>query len=200
MTGPAALASLAAGLADPPHDAQRIFRAVLEATAHPGRIVTLPQAPSGPGPLSPAAVGYLLTLADRDTPVWLDAAFDRSEVRGFLRFHAGAPVAAERATASFAVLPAAVPQGFADFPVGSDTYPDRSATLVVEVPALRGGRALLWRGPGIDGSARVAIDGPDDAFWRAWAENRALSPGGVDVVFTAGQELCALPRGIAVEV
>ncbi|WP_421996391.1 phosphonate C-P lyase system protein PhnH [Reyranella sp.] len=200
MTGPAALSALAPGLADPAHDAQRIFRAVLEATAHPGRIVTLPAAPAGPGTLSPAAVAYLLTIADRDTPVWLDAPYDRAEIRDFLRFHAGAPVAAGRSDATFAVLPADMPGGFADFAVGSDAYPDRSATLVVEVPALAGGRERLWRGPGINGSARVAIDGPDDGFWRAWAENRALFPAGVDVVFTAGQALCALPRGIAVEV
>ena len=32
---------LAPGLADPPHDAQRLFRGVLEAFSHPGRIIQL---------------------------------------------------------------------------------------------------------------------------------------------------------------
>ena len=65
------LRTLAPGLADPAHDAQQLFRAILDATSHPGRIVSLPAAPAGPGALSAAATAYLLTLADRDTPVWL---------------------------------------------------------------------------------------------------------------------------------
>ena len=36
-------------------------------------------------------------------------------------------------------------------------------------------------------------------FWQAWADNHALFPCGVDVVFAAGSQLLALPRSIAVE-
>lgn len=194
------LRTLAPGLADPAHDAQQLFRAILDATAHPGRIVSLPAAPAGPGALSPAAAAYLLTLADRDTPVWLADAYDRSEVRDFLRFHAGAPLVAQRAHASFAVLPAATPAPFDGFNLGTEAYPDRSATLIVELPGLAGGPLRRWHGPGIDGHANVAVAGLADAFWQDWAANHGLFPCGVDIVFTAGTELCALPRSIAVEV
>ena len=104
------LRTLAPGLADPAHDAQQLFRAILDATSHPGRIVSLPAAPTGPGALSAAAAAYLLTLADRDTPVWLASEFDRLEVRDFLRFHAGAPIVTQRADAVFAVLASGTPQ------------------------------------------------------------------------------------------
>ena len=194
------LRTLAPGLADPPHDAQQLFRAVLEATAHPGRIVSLPAAPAGPGALSAAATAYLLTLADRDTPVWLASAFDRPEVRDFLRFHAGAPIVAERPEAAFAVLAMETPRPFDGFNLGTDAYPHRSATLIVEVADLRGGPTRHWRGPGIDGRAAVAVAGLADDFWQDWAANHGLFPCGVDVAFTAGTELCALPRSIAVEV
>jgi alpha-D-ribose 1-methylphosphonate 5-triphosphate synthase subunit PhnH len=40
---------------------------------------------------------------------------------------------------------------------------------------------------------------PED-FWTEWAANHGLFPCGVDLVFVAGTELCALPRSIAVEV
>ena len=40
---------LAPGFADPAHDAQRLFRSVLDAFSHPGRIGELHDAAAGPG-------------------------------------------------------------------------------------------------------------------------------------------------------
>lgn len=194
------LSSLSPGLADPSHDAQQHFREVLDAFSHPGRIVTLADAPHGPGTISPATTAYLLTLADRDTPLWLAPAFNTSEVRDYLRFHAGAPIVESRAAATFAVLPHDDADVFEGFAIGTDTYPDRSATLVIDVPALGTGPARTWRGPGIDGEVQVAIDGLDDWFWRQCATNHALFPCGVDLIFTAGSQLLALPRSVSVEV
>jgi alpha-D-ribose 1-methylphosphonate 5-triphosphate synthase subunit PhnH len=189
---------LAPGFSDPGHDAQRLFRAVLDAFAHPGRIMSLPDPPAGPGTISPATAAYLLTLVDRDTPLWLAPEFERPAVRDFVRFHTGAPIVARRDEAVFAVLAhdTASLDGFA---IGTDPYPDRSATLVIEVPVLGAGAARRWRGPGIDGQAAVAVGGLGADFWRAWADNHALFPCGVDVVFAAGSQLLALPRSIAVE-
>lgn len=197
MTAPT---PLAVGLADPSHDAQRIFRSVLDAFSHPGRIVSVPDAPTGPGEISPATAALLLTLADRDTPLWLTPVVDTPAVRDFLRFHAGAPIVDRRDAAAFAILTHDEPAPFEGFAIGTDTFPDRSATLVIEVPALGAGISRTWRGPGIDGSARVAVAGLCDAFWRECAANRASFPCGVDVVFAAGTQLLALPRSISVEV
>ena len=190
---------LAPGLADPSHDAQRLFRAILDAFSHPGRIVDLRDAPNGPGTLSPAAVGFLLTFADRETPLWLDAGLDTQAVRDFLRFHAGAPIVDAREAATFAVIAVGDEDPFAGFAIGTDAYPDRAATLLVEVPALDTGPTYLWRGPGIDGEVSVALEGLGRDFWPAWAANHALFPCGVDLVFTSGSRLLALPRSIAVE-
>jgi alpha-D-ribose 1-methylphosphonate 5-triphosphate synthase subunit PhnH len=189
---------LAPGFSDPGHDAQRLFRAVLDAFAHPGRIMSLPDPPAGPGTISPATAAYLLTLVDRDTPLWLAPEFERPAVRDFVRFHTGAPIVARRDEAVFAVLAhdTASLDGFA---IGTDPYPDRSATLVIEVPVLGAGAARRWHGPGIDGRATVAVGGLGADFWQAWADNHALFPCGVDVVFAAGSQLLALPRSIAVE-
>jgi len=190
--------ALAPGFSDPGHDAQRLFRAVLDAFAHPGRIMSLPDPPAGPGTISPATAAYLLTLVDRDTPLWLAPEFELPAVRDFVRFHTGAPIVARRDEAVFAVLAhdTASLDGFA---IGTDPYPDRSATLVIEVPVLGAGAARRWRGPGIDGQAAVAVGGLGADFWQAWADNHALFPCGVDVVFAAGSQLLALPRSIAVE-
>jgi len=190
---------LAPGLTDPSHDSQRLFRRVLDGFSHPGRIVELPDAPAGPGPLSPAATAFLLTFADRETPLWLEAGVDKQEVRDFLRFHAGTPIVRAREAATFGVIIAGGGEPFAGFAIGTDTYPDRAATLVIEVPALEGGRTTTWRGPGVDGEVHVAIDGLGDGFWPAWTGNHALFPCGIDLVFASGSRLIALPRSVAVE-
>ena len=191
--------SLAPGLADPSHDAQRLFRGVLDAFSHPGRIVDLRDAPAGPGTLSPAAVAFLLTFADRETPLWIDVEFDTQAVRDFLRFHTGAPILDQREAATFAVITGSDANPFGSFAIGTDTYPDRAATLVVEVPSLDGGPTYLWRGPGIDGEVSVALKGLGRNFWPAWSANHALFPCGVDLVFASGSRLLALPRSVAVE-
>jgi alpha-D-ribose 1-methylphosphonate 5-triphosphate synthase subunit PhnH len=192
------MSELGAGLIDPAHDSQRFFRAVLEAYAHPGRILPLHEPPQATGPLSRAATAVLLTLVDRDTPLWLAPSLATPDASDALRFHTGAPLVDDRARAAFAVLTAA-DASLDGFAVGTDRYPDRSATLIVEVPSLNHGPATVWRGPGIADSASVAVAGLPGRFWSEWAANRALLPCGVDIVFAAGSEVLALPRSIAVE-
>ncbi|SKA27158.1 alpha-D-ribose 1-methylphosphonate 5-triphosphate synthase subunit PhnH [Enhydrobacter aerosaccus] len=199
MTGITASDGLAPGLADPAHDSQRLFRAILDAFAHPGRIVALPEAPAAVAPMSQAATAFILTLIDRDTPLWLAPSFDTPAVRDFVRFHTGAALVAFEADALFGLASTERCPLFDGFPIGNDAYPDRSATVVVEVPSLRGGPSLTLRGPGIDGQAQMAIPGLTDDFVQERAANHALFPCGVDLVFTAGSELLALPRSIVVE-
>ena len=193
------MSEIAAGLADPAHDSQRLFRAVLDAFSHPGRIVSLPDPPAAASPLGAATTAFLLTLVDRDTPLWLAPAFDTPAVCDFVRFHTGAAIARQPADALFAVLsPDGMPP-LDDFPIGTDPYPDRSATLLIELPSLTGGPERWWRGPGIAARQSVCLTGLADPLWTQWAANRALFPCGVDLVFAAGSELIALPRSIAVE-
>jgi alpha-D-ribose 1-methylphosphonate 5-triphosphate synthase subunit PhnH len=193
------MSTLAAGFTDAPHESQRVFRAVLDAFAHPGRIMSVPAAIETPGALSVAATAFVLTLVDRETPLWLAPELDSTDVRDYVRFHTGAPIAADTNAAVFALLTPARQPMLDGFAIGNDPYPDRSATLVIEVPSLRGGPSRTLRGPGIDGRTSATIAGLADSFWVEWAANRALFPCGIDVVFAAGAELLALPRSIAVE-
>ena len=191
--------ALTAGLADAAHDSQRIFRTVLDAFAHPGRIVAVPVEVEAPAALNAAATALVLTLIDRDTPLWLAPCFDSPELHDFVRFHTGAPIATRPEDAAFAVVPGDREPMFDGFAVGTDPFPDRSATLIVQVPALRGGPHRTLRGPGIESMTEAAVAGLAPTFWRDWAANHALFPCGVDVVFAAGIELLALPRSIVVE-
>lgn len=190
--------TMLAGLTDPTLDSQRIFRSLLEAMAHPGRIVDVAVELQAPSPLHPAAAAACLTMLDFDTPLWLDEAAARPDAVEWLRFHSGAPIVSRPQAARFALI--ADPQGMPDtFDSGTAEYPERSATLIVQVQSLLGGTGRRLRGPGIADEARLEVAGLPDAFWTWMAANHALFPCGVDVVLSAGRVIAALPRTTEVE-
>lgn len=196
---PLAGTSLLPGFDDPVEAAQQTFRAALDAMAHPGRIHAIDARSGQPAGLSPAMTALLLTLADADTPVWLPPAISLS-ARAFLRFHCGCPLVDDLSRAAFV----AVPAGHALPPLsacaqGDPAYPDRSATLLVEVQALGHGPRLTLRGPGIDTTQSLFATGLPDGFANAWRANHARFPLGVDLLLTSGARFCALPRTTHVE-
>jgi alpha-D-ribose 1-methylphosphonate 5-triphosphate synthase subunit PhnH len=81
----------------------------------------------------------------------------------------------------------------AGFPLGTPEYPDRSATLIVDLPALSATGARLT-GPGIRDTAALSL--PDPA---AFAANGAGFPLGLDFILCAGDRLAGLPRTTRVE-
>ncbi len=129
------------GFADPVGQAQQAFRAVLDAMARPGEVRQVP-APDGlPDGWSPALAALALTLFDQETPVWLDTA--ASGAAAYLRFHCGCPMVEEPEKAAFAVItdPETLLPIHA-FGIGDPLYPERSATLVLQMEELAGGAAL----------------------------------------------------------
>jgi alpha-D-ribose 1-methylphosphonate 5-triphosphate synthase subunit PhnH len=188
------------GLADPTLDSQRIFRSVLEAMSHPGRIVDVTAAIQGPPPLYPATAAVCLTLLDFDTPLWLDDLSAQPDVVEWLRFHCGVPVWDRPEAARFALLadPARMPPLTA-FDAGTAENPERSATLIVQVQALIGGTGRRLTGPGIEHEAWLDVAGVPAAFWTWLDDNHALFPRGVDVILSAGPVIAALPRTTRVE-
>lgn len=183
---------LSAGFADPVHDAQTAFRRALEALSRPGRCFALGRPVEGLA-LGAAMAHLLLALTDDDTPVWWQQDDGRSS--DWLRFHTGAGLAATTQEAAFAVLiDAGNMPALGSFAPGSAEAPERSATLLVEVPSLETGPAVEWRGPGIQDKQTVCIAGLPDNFWTQWQTNHAAFPQGVDIVFTCGGFALGLPR------
>jgi alpha-D-ribose 1-methylphosphonate 5-triphosphate synthase subunit PhnH len=86
---------------------------------------------------------------------------------------------------------------FDDFSLGTPQYPDRSATLVLQVEGFGTGQRLLLSGPGIaDVQSFSAQPLPPD-FQTRIAANRALFPRGVDVILVSPNAVAALPRSVA---
>ncbi|MET3614927.1 alpha-D-ribose 1-methylphosphonate 5-triphosphate synthase subunit PhnH [Rhizobium aquaticum] len=187
--------ALEGGFANPVLGAQATFRALMDAMSRPGTIHTIGGDANPPHPVGVAQGAVALTLADHDTTVWLSPALAHETVKGWVGFHTGAEIVASSAHARFAFLAAGEPiPDFHGFAPGSQDYPDRSATLVIELPALSGGPEFVARGPGIKDSTVITAQGLPADFLRRWATNRAFFPLGLDIVFTAGSDLMALPR------
>ena len=190
----------APGFADPVDDAQRVFRRLLDAFAHPGRVVALPASLSPPPGLWPSAAALALALLDHSTPLFLDAALAREPILSYLRFHTGAPIAATPAAASFALV--GEPRGLdlASFAVGDAERPERSATVILQVESFEGADIVRLTGPGIKKSTALRVQGIEAALWRQWRENGALYPCGLDLVLAAPEAAVALPRSVRVEI
>ena len=190
------VSELPAGFADKVLSAQSTFRSVMDAMARPGSVQRIAPTAGTPAAMMRGTAAMALTLLDHDTPVWLDGRMSATaDVAKWLKFHTSAPVVADSSIASFALI--GDPQSLTAldrFAFGSNEYPDRSTTLILQVDSLTQGPALELRGPGIDGTAilRASIE-PHDLFERL-AINVAVFPRGIDVVLVHDDAIVAIPR------
>lgn len=169
--------------------AQRTFTALMWALSHPGRARVLPAAGAG------AFVAVAEALIDLETSYFasepeLDRALARSGARrrgpadAFYQF--------------YPVLDAAHLAALGDAPVGTYTYPDRSATLVIGA-RLDLGTALRLTGPGIVQPIDLLVGGLPVEFWSLRAQ-AIRYPLGWDVFLIDGDRVVGLPRTTSLEV
>ncbi|MBO6540370.1 MAG: phosphonate C-P lyase system protein PhnH [Rhizobiaceae bacterium] len=194
MTGD--LDSVGGAFSEPVFGAQSTFRRIMDAMARPGTVQALRELLAPPGPLSSSAGAIALTLCDHDTPVWLDTALTVSEAVGsWLAFHTGAPIVRTPSEAHFVFCsnPAEL-IALENFAQGSQEYPDRSATIIIQVAGFETGDALQLAGPGILDQVEIAPAPLPRHFAEQWKQNRARFPRGVDVIFAGPDAVCGLPR------
>jgi len=190
------VAELPAGFVDKVLSAQSTFRSVMDAMARPGSVQRIEPVAGTPAGLMRGTAAIALTLFDHDTPIWLDASPSQtSAVTEWLKFHTSAPVITDPSIASFALIGGAPGLPALDcFSFGSNEYPDRSTTLILQVDSLTQGPAIELRGPGIDGTTmlQAAIQPPD--LLERLAINQTLFPRGIDVVLVHDDTIVAIPR------
>lgn len=192
------IAELPAGFADNVLSAQSTFRSVMDAMARPGSVHRIAAPAGAPHPMMHGAAAIALTLFDHDTPLWLDPLMcETPHVTKWIKFHTGAPVIEDSSICSFALIGDAWALPALDrFAFGSNEYPDRSTTLILQVESLTQGPTIELRGPGIDGTAALqAAIAPQDLFERLEI-NRTLFPRGIDVVMVADDAIVAIPRTV----
>jgi len=188
------LVSIGPGFADAVLESQAAFRGCLTALAAPGTIVGLGAGLEPLPGMNSAASALLLSLLDQDTRLWLSPGVATSRTATSLKFHTGCSLAAIPGEADFALVAGVDELPPLDaFSAGSDEYPERSATIVLEVPdILESG----WRlsGPGVRSEAFVSVPALGGGFIQQWEHNRARFPRGVDLYLSCGERLCGLPR------
>jgi len=167
------MSAIHAAFSDPPRESQQVFRAVMNAMARPGDVIGIDAGFAPPAPMNAAAAAVLLTLADFETTVWADTY--SPDAAQFLRFHTGARLIDDPTAATFALLtdPQAAP-ALETFAQGTPDYPDRSATLIIQVEMF---------------AAPLPAD-----FLAQWRDNHARFPQGVDMIFAGRGQIAALPR------
>jgi alpha-D-ribose 1-methylphosphonate 5-triphosphate synthase subunit PhnH len=150
----------------------------------------LPGAP--PAPCSPAAGALILTLCDGTTPLHLAPSHDTEACA------AGSPSTPARRWSGGSRRCSRLAPGTrcnpSRFAIGTAEYPDRSATLIVEMPALDATEGARLTGPrDRDRGAPVAAGN------RRVSGEPARFPLGFDCFFTCGDRVAGLPRSTRVQ-
>jgi alpha-D-ribose 1-methylphosphonate 5-triphosphate synthase subunit PhnH len=187
------------GFESPVFQSQSVFKALMDGMARPGTIQAIDEGAAPPAPMGSGAGAIALTLCDHDTPVHLSMPMVEAGVPGWLAFQTGALVTDDRTEAQLAFLdPSTSLPPLSTFSAGTQEYPDRSTTIVLELPAFEGGQDFILAGPGIQDATTINVAGLPAHFEDLWKENNALYPRGVDLVLVAGLEMICLPRTVRI--
>ena len=199
MVSPIDLNRLTPGFTDPVQGSQQTFRAMLDAIAHPGRIVATDNVLSPPRPLNLASAAVCLTLLDFETSLWTDLKFD-AKGTGWLRFHCGCSIVTDPSEAVFALITRSDTMPILNkFKTGNDESPESSTTLIIQTGGLNSTDGIRLTGPGIETFSTLNVEGLTKHFWQARQSQFAMFPLGVDIIFTYENSLAALPRTTKVE-
>jgi alpha-D-ribose 1-methylphosphonate 5-triphosphate synthase subunit PhnH len=181
----------------PVHQAQQTFRCLLSAMAEPLLPRPLPVLPPPLPGLMAGSAALLYTLIDQEVSWWSPEL--PPDTLASLTFHTGTKRAATPDEADFVLVPRghAMPD-LAALKAGSVDYPDRSATLLIEVDDFDT-QQVAASGPGIAGVRRFGANGLPRDFWRQWQDNHSRFPQGVDVLLISEQAVAGLPRSTALQ-
>jgi alpha-D-ribose 1-methylphosphonate 5-triphosphate synthase subunit PhnH len=189
----------AGGFEQPVFQSQSVFKAMMDGMARPGTVQTIENSAAPPASMGAGAGAIALALCDHDTPVYLCRSLVDAGLPGWLAFQTGALVTDDRTEAQFAFFDksAQLPP-LSTFSAGTQEYPDRSTTIILEVPAFGGGQDFILTGPGIQETTTINVVGLPAPFEDLWKENNGHYPRGVDLVLVANLEMICLPRTVRI--
>lgn len=185
-----------------------VFRCLLDSIARPGEVQTLPTALVE---RLPAALVPLVALADVDVPVAVVEPTADAGGRPWAAVVAaatGAPVVSVRSARMLASLEPLSVELVGLLQTGTSSAPELGTRVVstcasihVDHPAAPASAvSFVIRGPGVEGTRAVSIDGPAADAVAALAALNSGSPLGVDSWFvTRSGRVLGLPRSTRIE-
>jgi alpha-D-ribose 1-methylphosphonate 5-triphosphate synthase subunit PhnH len=182
------------GFLNPVLGSQQTFRSIIEALARPGQLIRIKCKVNNLEMLNLASAAVCLTLLDDETPLWTDLSWSCTAVNWF-QVNCGCSIVTEPCMADFALItrPADMPP-LDDFRIGNEQHPESAATLIMQVVGFNDANAKFLAVPGIKSTTPFAPEGIPLNFWEQWQLQAAFFPLGVDIFFTCGDLLAALPR------
>ncbi len=188
------------GFVQPVFDAQTVFRQVMNAMARPGTITRFDALTTPPAPLISVTGSIAAALFDHDTSVWLEPAqASQPALTGWLTFNTSTKIVAQGFDADFAIVTdAGALPSLESFAQGTQEFPDRSTTIILQVESLDQGPRLVLEGPGIKEKAFISPSGLPDQFCEQCSANRQRFPRGVDLLLVSTQGLIGLPRTVKI--
>jgi alpha-D-ribose 1-methylphosphonate 5-triphosphate synthase subunit PhnH len=174
---------------------QSIFRVLLLTLSRPGLVMPLPIQGVGPSVIPLALAGVESTFAVVGDPAW-----ERRVERA-----TGAAVVDAADAALVALCPPVEEGTFDRLQKGSPLAPERAAKVALGCQALRAGQrgaiTLSISGPGVRGSAVLAVDGLSPSIFRALRPEGLQFPRGVDVwLVDERDQITGIPRSSTIEV
>ena len=195
------LSDIPAGFGNEHQSSQQIFRSALKALSYPGRLVDVHHDACTPEGTNTVIAGMLLALLDSETSLWCSNSNHMYLATEWLKFHTDCVVFETPGQADFLWI-----DHIQDLPNlenlkrGTDQYPDRSATCIINVPNLSEKSSSFYqlRGPGIESQKNFTLNGwlekDHHIFLEFWNKNTKYFPCGVDVYMSDGFHLLGLPR------
>lgn len=175
-------------------DSQQIFRVLLQATASPGEIMTLPRAGNNP------SEALLSALLDQEVTFCVIGEATKLEER--LSLQTGARVA-EVTGADFALVLNGGSRGAVlKLKRGTLETPQEGSTAIYAVQRLAGCGSLMLKlsGPGVPGTRALGVEGLAGQELEVIHESRARYPLGVDIYLVdEAWQMAALPRSTFIE-
>lgn len=166
------------------------FRAILFATSYPGSIEKFLEI-NKPKQISTSSATILSTVCDHTSAIYIGKSLDTKSLRDWVAFHTNSKIV-DKKFANFAIGTFNDMLPLTEFSRGSDEFPDRSCTLIIETPFKSDNVSIS--GPGIKGSKDIYLPHANKI-----SDVNNYFPLGIDFYFTNKSNFFCIPRSIKIK-